>query len=189
MTHLTRRTFAAALLAASIAGPRSAFAQPDPAFAELAKKIPGFRLISNMPPVPPTVFFDADNQRTTLLDFEGKALLINFWATWCTPCVREMPALNALARDFSGQGVEVVAIASGQQLGKNPDVFLQENQLESLALYRDPHSSLMKLFAMETLPTTLLADRAGRILGGVVGATDWDSEPARATLAYLAEQS
>lgn len=159
----------------------------DLTFENLSRSIPGFRRIVNTPPVPETRFLNAENEAITLKSFSGKALLVNFWATWCTPCVREMPDLNKLAEEFSGEHFEVVAIASGQQVGKNPDVFLKEHDLSSLALYQDPHASLMTLFDMQTLPTTLIVDRQGRIRGGVVGAINWNSDAARAAIAHLIE--
>ena len=169
----------------SLTGAWAQQAGKDASFEELAREIPGFRMITNTPPVPDTPFFDAAHQRATLQDFEGKALLVNFWATWCTPCVREMPALNSLAKELGGEDFEVIAIASGQQVGKNPDAFLQEHQLDALDLYVDPHASMMTLFGTKTLPTTLVIDRSGRILGGVIGEADWNSKEARALLAHL----
>lgn len=163
----------------------SAPGHADEAFDELAQQIPGFRLITNAPPVPGKRFFNADNTPVSLRDFEGKALMVNFWATWCTPCVAEMPVLNDLAGEFGGENFEVVAIASGSQVGKDPKAFLIEHELSDLVLYHDPHASLMKLFETETLPTTLLVNRGGQIVGGVVGATEWDSEQARKLIATL----
>lgn len=160
----------------------------DPQFDVLSRAIPGFQRILNTPPVPETKFLDAENKAITLKSFAGKALLVNFWATWCTPCVREMPDLNTLAGEFGGENFEVVAIASGQQVGKNPDVFLKEKGLDALDLYQDPHASLMSLFDTQTLPTTLIVDKQGRIRGGVMGAIDWNSEPARAAIVYLMEK-
>ena len=157
----------------------------DLAFEVLADRFEGFRLIVNTPPVPDTRFFDADQRPATLKDFAGKALLVNFWATWCTPCIREMPGLNALNREFGGEAFQVVAIASGQQTGKTPEAFLRQHQLDSLALYTDPHASLMALFETQTLPTTLLVDRAGRIRGGIIGEANWNSDEARALIAHL----
>ena len=157
----------------------------DLAFEVLADRFEGFRLIVNTPPVPDTRFFDADQRPATLKDFAGKALLINFWATWCTPCIREMPGLNALSRELGGEAFQVVAIASGQQTGKTPPAFLRQHQLDALDVYTDPHASLMALFETQTLPTTLLVDRAGRIRGGIIGEADWTSAEARALIAYL----
>ena len=184
MRHRTALIVLAAYLL-SLGGAAAQQAGDVQAFEDLARDVRGFRLIVNKPPVPDTPFFDAALQRISLKAFGGKALLVNFWATWCIPCVREMPALNALARDLGGDDFAVVAIASGQQVGKNPDVFLKEHQLEALALYTDPHASLMALFETKTLPTTLLVDRSGRILGGVIGETDWSSDEARALLTQL----
>jgi len=159
----------------------------DPQFDVLSRAIPGFQRILNTPPVPETKFLDGENKAITLKEFAGKALLVNFWATWCTPCVREMPDLNKLAGEFGGDNFAVVAIASGQQVGKNPDAFLKEKGLDALGLYQDPHASLMSLFDTQTLPTTLIVDKQGRIRGGVRGAIDWNSEAARAAIAYLME--
>lgn len=157
----------------------------DSGFEELSQNVPGFRLITNKPPVPDTRFFDGDNNPLSLQDFGGKALLVNFWATWCTPCVKEMPALNELAITFADDDFEVVAIASGSQVGKTPNAFIAEHKLDAIDLYHDPHASLMKLFETETLPTTLLVNREGKILGGVVGATEWETEKARALILAL----
>lgn len=163
-------------------------AYSDPKFDALSRNIPGFQRILNTPPVPETKFLNAKNEAITLKTFEGKALLVNFWATWCTPCVREMPDLNKLSAEFGGKDFEVVAIASGQQVGKNPDVFLKEHQLDALELYQDPHASLMSLFETQTLPTTLIVDKDGRIRGGVMGAINWNSKEVKAVLAHLMDK-
>lgn len=157
----------------------------DPQFDALSDAIPGFQRMLNTPSVPETKFLDAKNKAITLKAFAGKALLVNFWATWCTPCVREMPDLNKLADEFGGESFEVVAVASGRQAGKTPGVFLKENGLDALDLYHDRYSSLMSLFDTHILPTTLIVDKQGRIRGGVMGAIDWNSEPARAAIVYL----
>lgn len=159
----------------------------DPEFETLSKAIPGFQRILNTPLVPEMKFLKGERQAISLQEFSGKALLVNFWATWCTPCVREMPDLNQLSEDFGGEKFEVVAIASGQQVGMNPDVFLKEKGLDSLELYQDPHASLMKLFDTQTLPTTLIVDKQGRIRGGVRGAIDWNSDATRAAITHLME--
>ncbi len=180
-------TTGAAEPAAPAANPAAETANADAAFKAVARKFRGFRMISNRPPLPETVFFTQDKQQVTLKAFQGKALLINFWATWCTPCVREMPDLNALQEELGGDAFEVVAIASGAQMGKTPEVFLKEHDLSALKLYLDPHASLMDLFGTRTLPTTLVADRQGRILGGVMGEAKWTTPAARAVLRHLIE--
>lgn len=157
----------------------------DPKFDVLSQRIPGFRRIVNTPPVPETKFLNAENESITLKEFAGKALLVNFWATWCPPCLREMPDLNNLSAELGGKDFEVVAIATGRQVGKPPDVFLKENKLDALDLYQDPHTNLMSLFETQTLPTTLIVDKNGRIRGGVMGAINWNSDEVKAVLAHL----
>lgn len=157
----------------------------DADFRTVAKKLRGFRMISNTPPLPDAKIFDGDFKPVSLKEFEGKALLINFWATWCTPCVQEMPDLNELQAELGGDKFQVVAIASGSQVGKNPDAFLKEYDLRALDLYLDPHASVMTMMGTKTLPTTLVVDRSGRILGGIQGKAPWASPEAKAILKHL----
>lgn len=157
----------------------------DAAFREKARKLVGFSTFSDTPPLPDATFINGEHKKVSFKAFEGKALLINFWATWCTPCVREMPVMNQIQREYGGDAFQVVAIAAGQQVGKNPDVFLKEHQLESLDLYLDPHAKLLTMMGTQTLPTTLVVDRNGRIMGGVRGEANWDSPQARAILEHV----
>ncbi|GAB6051802.1 TlpA disulfide reductase family protein [Magnetospira thiophila] len=157
----------------------------DPAFKALARQIDGFRLAVNRPPVPPVVFIRNMDEPVKLADFKGRVVVLNLWATWCPPCIKEMPDLNALQKRFAGQPLDVVAVASGSQMGKSPRKFLQENGLDALTLYADPAQKLARIFDTEILPTTLLISRDGFVLGGVVGGTDWNTEEVAATLRYL----
>lgn len=162
-----------------------AVSDSNPGLAEIAHAIPGFRLIVNQPPVPDTVFFDADNDQVRLSDFKGKVVLLNFWATWCKPCIKEMPSVNALQKRLPQDEFIVVAVASGAQWGKKPERFLAEHKLDALAMYHDPHAAMMKVLELETLPSTLMIDLEGRIIGGVVGQADWDTQEAEALVRFL----
>ena len=160
----------------------------DRAFVDLAREIDGFRMILNTPPAPNVKFLREPKEVVSFADFRGKVLLLNLWATWCPPCIREMPGLDALQRKLGRDGFEVLAVATGRQGQQSPADFLAENKLDALILYSDHHSVLMREFANETLPMSLLIDRQGRILGGVVGATEWDSPEAEAAIRYLLNQ-
>lgn len=179
-----RKCLVALVLAATGIGGAAA-AEPDAGFADLAHAVPGFRLIVNQPPVPDTIFFDADNQQVRLADFRGKVVLLNFWATWCKPCIGEMPGVNALQKRLPRDDFVVIAVASGAQWGKKPERFLREHKLDALDLYHDPHAAMMKVFELDTLPSTLLIDRQGRIIGGVVGQTEWDTPAAEALVRFV----
>lgn len=174
------------ILAVPVAG--AASGEVDEAFRDKARKFVGFSIFSDTPPLPDATFIDGAYHKVSFREFENKALLINFWATWCTPCVREMPVLDRLQREFGGDSFQVIAIAAGQQVGKNPDVFLKEHQLDALDLYLDPHARLLTLMGTRTLPTTLVVDRDGHIIGGVRGEANWDSPEARAVLQHLIDK-
>ena len=159
-------------------------AMPD-GFAELARRIPGFRLVLNRPPVPETPFFTASHEPRRLSEFGGRVVLVTFWATWCKPCGREMPELDALQRALADEDFIVLPIAAGQQMGKTPEDFLAEKQLNALSVYRDPHARLLESFETRRVPASFLVDRDGRVLGGVIGATRWDTPEAVAAIRAL----
>ena len=185
MNALQRPTAVTSVLILLLSWAGATSADSDSAFRSVARDFVGFSMISNAPPLPDVKFNDGALRPVSLLDFKGKVLLINFWATWCTPCVRELPVLNDIQRELGSDRFQVVAIASGQQVGKKPTVFLKEHELEALDLYLDPHARLMTMFGSKTLPTTLVVDRHGRILGGVRGEANWNAPEARAVLQHL----
>lgn len=113
----------------------------------------------------------------SLEDYRGRVVLLNIWATWCAPCIREMPALERLHRTLSAEGLSVVAVsvdASTPGLGA-ADVrgFVDELGLTFTVLL-DPGGEIERLFRVGGLPMTFLIDREGRVLERVVGAREWD---------------
>ena len=132
-------------------------------------------------PLDPIAFTAADGSARTLADFAGRVVLLNFWATWCVPCVEEMPALDRLQGALGGPGFEVVALSIDRQ-GKELVVpFLARLKINRLAVYLDPPGRSMRALGVRGLPTTLLIDRQGREVGRLEGAADWDA-PAAQTL-------
>ena len=151
-------------------------------------KLEGFNLLSNNPPVPEIEMYDEAGRPVTFARFEGKVVLFNLWATWCPPCIREMPELNTLQAQYKDHGFVVVPVASGRQGEEEPAEFLRKHGLNELTTYYDPHSQFLSIFDLETLPTTFLIDRDGNMRGGVLGILDWSSAEARALIeAFLNE--
>lgn len=130
----------------------------------------------------PTVSFRGpDDAPVTLADFRGKPLLVNLWATWCAPCVAEMPTLDALAAK-SGERMTVIAVAQDLKGAEVVDPWFQKAGLKALQPYVDPENGLLDA-ASSALPTSIYYDAEGREIWRVVGAIDWQGKEATALLA------
>lgn len=132
-------------------------------------------------PAPAVSFTAPDGRRATLADFRGRPVLVNLWATWCAPCVKEMPTLDAAARALAGR-VPVIAVSQDMKPAK-AKAFLAERRFGALKPYLDPELGL-SLALEANLPTTILYDREGREQWRVTGDRDWSSAE---TLALLGE--
>lgn len=126
---------------------------------------------------PTLAFLDPAGNKVTLADFRGRPVLLNLWATWCAPCIKEMPSLDAAA----GGAVEVLAVSQDMQREKVAP-FFAERKLTHLKPYVDPEMGL-SLHYRVNLPTTILFDAKGRELWRVSGAMDWVGQEAKALMA------
>lgn len=141
-----------------------------------------FTWLDRPKPVPMTAFARADGSTLTLAAFQGRVVLLNFWATWCAPCVREMPSLDRLQAALRDEGLAVVAVSEDFAGRDVVAPFFQRQNLAHLAIYLDSDGTLAKAFGVGGLPTTLLIDRTGRVVGGLEGPAEWDSQDAVALL-------
>src|SRR4051794_12718565 len=130
---------------------------------------------------PQTEFLDPDGQSTNLAELEGKPLLVNLWATWCAPCVQEMPTLDKLAA-AEGDKLQVLALSQDEGGPEKVDAFFAKQHFATLEAYRDPKMQLMTDLGVEVLPTTILFDAEGRELWRVTGQLDWQRAEAAALL-------
>jgi thiol-disulfide isomerase/thioredoxin len=136
-------------------------------------------------PAPATQFEDPDGELATLADFRGKPLLLNLWATWCAPCVAEMPTLDRLAFR-EGDRLQVLTVSEDLDGREKVEAFLAERRFRELDSWLDPKMELMAALGVSTLPTTILFDGEGREVWRVTGGEDWTGEEARALLAEAA---
>ncbi|MGC6399769.1 TlpA family protein disulfide reductase [Sphingomonas sp. FW199] len=127
-------------------------------------------------PAPDYAFTDADGKSLTLATFKGKPVLVNLWATWCAPCVAEMPTLDALAKRETGK-LAVLAISQDMDGAKKVLPYLEKAKLPNLVPYLDPDLRF-SVGLNASLPTTILYDSEGREVWRYVGPMDWSSEAA-----------
>ena len=119
-----------------------------------------------------------DGTPIALSDFAGKGVVLNLWATWCVPCVREMPALDALAQAVAGSGVVVLPLSSDNGGAEAVQRFYDQRGIKRLPVMLDPRSAVAQALNVRGIPTTLLIDKQGQEVGWLEGAVDWASPDA-----------
>ncbi len=132
--------------------------------------------------LPDLAFQDADGKPKKLSDFRGKTVLVNLWATWCVPCRKEMPALEALQAKMSGPSFEVVAINIDTRDPEKPKAFLKEAKLTQLGYYNDEKAKvfqdLKSIGRALGMPTSVLVDPQGCEIATIAGPAEWASDDA-----------
>lgn len=125
----------------------------------------------------------ADDAGTQTLEaYQGKYILLNFWATWCAPCRKEMPQLSELQAEFGGDDFEVVTIATGRNSPEGIKKFFAEISVDNLPRHQDPKQALASQMGIFGLPITVLIDPEGREVARLRGDADWSSESAKAVI-------
>jgi thiol-disulfide isomerase/thioredoxin len=142
-------------------------------------------------PAPQTEFTSVERsgeriveQKIRLDDFAGQVVLLNVWATWCAPCVQEMPALDQLQAELGDEGLQVVALSTDRGGRTQVEPFFQELNLRNLGVFLDPAGRLAGELDVRGLPSTYLIDRDGRVVGALEGAYDWAGADAKALIRH-----
>jgi len=131
-------------------------------------------------PAPATMFLDADGDETNLPVFEGKPVLVNFWATWCAPCKKELPTLDRLAAE-QGDKLQVVTIAEDQ--ADKAAAYLAAARFAKLEGWADPKLGMTDALKINDLPTTILFDAKSKEVWRYRGDRDWTSPESKALIA------
>jgi thiol-disulfide isomerase/thioredoxin len=133
-------------------------------------------------PIAAVRFEDDQGQPRSLADFKGKIVLLNVWATWCAPCIKEIPALDHLAAALNDADFAVVAVSIDRKgIDSVRKVFVQLD-VQKLPIYVDRDSQALRTVRAIGLPTSLFIDPEGRELGRVTGPVEWDDA---ATIEFL----
>ena len=143
------------------------------------------------PEMTPDVAFKLadDAGEATLADYRGKYVLLNFWATWCAPCRKEMPQLSELQTEFGGDDFEVLTIATGRNSPTGIKKFFEEIQVDNLPRHQDPRQKLAGQMGIFGLPITVLIDPEGREVARLRGDANWSSDNAKAIIATVLGQT
>jgi thiol-disulfide isomerase/thioredoxin len=132
--------------------------------------------------IPELTFKDASGATKTLADWRGRAVLFNLWATWCVPCRKEMPALDALQARLGGERFDVVAVNIDTRDPEKPKAWLRDVGINRLTYYADPSAKVFQDLKLADrafgMPTTLLIDANGCEVGTLAGPAEWASDDA-----------
>ena len=122
------------------------------------------------------VFKDLNQKNIDLADYEGKLLILNFWATWCAPCVEEMPSLDLLQSNSRLNNLKIFPINIGQEdLSKSID-FFKKLKIKNLNIYFDSTINLAKKFSLRGIPTTILFNKEGKEFARIIGSIDFKNQ-------------
>ncbi len=145
------------------------------------------RLVPTDPPrpLPEVTFTAADGQTHQLAEFVGRGMVVNLWATWCVPCVAEMPALAALAKTLAPDDIAVLPLSSDRGGTAVVQRFLAAHDIAALPVLLDPDGAAARAFGVRGIPTTIIIDKQGRERARLEGAADWSTTEAAAAVRGL----
>ncbi|WP_336957796.1 TlpA disulfide reductase family protein [Sphingobium aquiterrae] len=133
-------------------------------------------------PAPAFVFAAPGGGEAKLADFAGKPILVNLWATWCAPCVAEMPTLDTIAATYAPRGLQILTISQDSQGAERVDAFFAARKFKHLKAWRDPENQFGFHYATGLLPTSVLYNARGKEVARVTGAMDWTGPEAKALI-------
>lgn len=151
---------------------------PVHAVGELPPALSGLQRVHPAPPAPDIAVADGQGRLHMLDEFRGHYLLVNLWATWCVPCVRELPALAGLKAALKGQGLKIIAVNVGHADTPTIRAFLAAHHAKTLGVWRDTGQVFIRGFDAYGLPTSVLIDPSGREIARIVGTANWDAPAA-----------
>ncbi len=132
-------------------------------------------LHAERPKVPNNIFVDSHQKSKRLSDYRGRGLVVNFWATWCLPCVKEMPHLDRLRTKVKSFNIDVLAVSEDKNGAGVVRNFYADNKLKNLEIFIDRKGDLLRALGGRGLPTTLLIDQHGLEIGRLLGVAEWDA--------------
>jgi thiol-disulfide isomerase/thioredoxin len=136
-------------------------------------------------PAPDIAFVAADGSEHHLQDFIGHGMVINLWATWCVPCVEEMPSLAALSKTLARDDIAVLPLSSDRGGARAVEAFFQQHDISGLPILLDPKGAAARAWHARGIPTSVIIDKRGREVARLEGSADWSTSVAAAIVRKL----
>jgi thiol-disulfide isomerase/thioredoxin len=181
--HSRRSIIAAAtgLAVSAVAGNRAAAQMDDSALPDAAD---GLDIMAPIAP-PPLKFTDAKGRRLSLADYAGHVLVVNLWATWCGPCVDELPTLAALAAQIQPSGGLVLPISIDTDGARAVPPFYATHNITNLPVLLDPDGDNLDLLNTDGVPVTVIINPEGKLVARLDGGADWNTPKIQALIKSL----
>ena len=140
-------------------------------------------------PAPESELRTVVGEPVTLAAYKDKIVLVNIWATWCVPCVREMPSLDRLQASFDKEKFLILAVSVDREGAVKVVPFLKKHGIRNITTLLDQSMRLASALRVSGMPTSFMLDRNGRVVGSLVGIAEWDSKEAIALVRHYLEKS
>ena len=127
-------------------------------------------------PIRSLIFEDFSGKKIDLQDYEGKLLIINFWATWCAPCKREMPSLDNLYQNKNFKNLEIFAVNMEQPNKIKTQNFFKDLNIKKLQIFFDKNLNFVKEFKLRGVPTTILINKKGEHFARIIGEVNFEDK-------------
>jgi len=155
------------------------------ATAPISGSVQNFTILPEPVPAPAIAFETETGEAVTMADLEGGLVLVNFWATFCGPCIRELPSLEALAAEFADDGLTVALLSQDHAGWEQINVYLTRLNISTPDSYLDVAKKFAGALGVSSLPVTALIDTNGNIVGAVTGPAEWDTPEAFALIRHF----
>lgn len=130
----------------------------------------------------PATKFSDGSKLVTLAGFRGRNVILNFWATWCSPCVKEMPSLDRLSAKMGGDNLVFIAVNQDSGAPSEVKPFLDKLKVKNLTVLYDHRQTAFRDFGIRVLPTTFVISPQGKILARLEGAIEWETHTIISTI-------
>ena len=171
---------------ATAAGTLAATVLPrKPRADTLAPLTEGLEPVSPPQNPPDGVFVAPDGSTHRLAEFKGRGMVVNMWATWCAPCVAEMPSLETLSKALAPADIAVLPLSSDRGGADTVRAWYQAHDITALPILLDPKGAMARAFNARGIPTTVIINTAGQVVARLEGAADWSSPKAQVLIRKL----